>query len=181
MAKKKLRAELSIAGIESIKQQLIQYRDVDLPQKCENLVKNLGERGIAVGKKKIGKYGTYVIFSISTQQEATGCKCIVLATNTGIIKSEWRTKDGVKSADVSPLLMCEFGSGLQAKNPMNVPGVGTGTFPEQTHATDPNGWWYMDLAGEWHHSYGITPKMPMYKAAMEMHKKVVTEAKKVFK
>ena len=62
--------------------------------------------------------------------------------------------------------MIEFGSGLRAQNPKNIPGVGTGTFPGQTHASDPNGWWYMDLEGNWNHSYGITPQMPMYKASI---------------
>lgn len=179
MAKRVFKADLSVKGIENLKKQLIDYKS-NLNKKCETFVRKLAEAGIEVAKHNTGSFGTYITFSVKTEQNKNGCKAILIATNTGIIKSEWKTQDGVKSADISPLLMCEFGSGLKAENPMNVPGVGTGTFPGQTHATDPQGWWYMDLNGEWHHSYGISPKAPMYHATMEIQQKVTQVAKEVF-
>lgn len=148
--------------------------------KCELLIRRLAEKGIQTAQKQAGEYGKYISFTMQTDQNRDGCSGVMLATNTGIVKSEWQTKEGIKSADISPLLMVEFGSGLRAENPMNVPGVGTGTFPGQTHAKDPQGWWYLDLNGEWHHSYGIFPRAPMYKAAMEMQDIVVQTAKEVF-
>ena len=69
---------------------------------------------------------------------------------------------------------------LRTKNPMNVLGVGTGTFPGGTHGADPEGWWYMDLDGVWHHSYGMTPKMPMYHASLAIMSNVQRVAKEVF-
>ena len=96
------------------------------------------------------------------------------------IVSEWQTLEGVKRATVSPVLMLEFGSGLQAENPANIPGVGTGTFPGQTHAENPGGWWYMDLDGVWHHSRGMAAKMPMYFAGKEIRAKIVSIAREVF-
>jgi hypothetical protein len=96
------------------------------------------------------------------------------------IKSEWQTKDGVRSAEISPALMLEFGSGLKAENPANIEGVGTGTFPGGTHGTEP-GWWYMDLDGVWHHSSGVAPKMPMYYAGKELREKVLEIAKEIFR
>ena len=106
------------------------------------------------------------------------------ATNTGIIKSQWLQKDGsVSEADVSPILMAEFGSGLRANNAKGKqmdPPMGTGTFPDQTHAEDPNGWWYKDLNEVWHHSYGVTPTMPVWKAYMEMYDLIESTAKEVF-
>lgn len=180
MAKRVLKADLSVKSIENLKQQLIQYRDVELPNKCRELVSRLADIGIAVAKNNVGNFGKYITFTKELEQNQNGCKAIMLATNTGIIHSEWQTKDGVKSADVSPLLMVEFGSGLRAKNPMNVPNVGTGTFPGQTHATDPSGWWWMDLDGEWHHSYGFTPTMPMHEADMAIIRDVVKIAREVF-
>jgi hypothetical protein len=131
-------------------------------------------------KHHVLKYGKYITFTKQLENIENGCKAIMIATNTGIITSEWRTKDGVKTADISPLLMVEFGSGRRAKNPMNVPNVGTGTFPGQTHATDPSGWWWMDLDGEWHHSYGVTPKMPMYEASKAMFSDAERIAMEVF-
>lgn len=176
---KKIKINLSTSSIQSAIKEIKQYQ-FDLNKKCELFVKRLAECGIQVAQSRTGSFGKYITFSSKAEGNANGCKAIMIATNTGIIHSEWRTIDGVKSADVSPLLMCEFGSGLQAQNPMNIPGVGTGTFPGQTHAEDPNGWWYMDLDGKWHHSKGITPKMPMYYAAMKMQENVIKIAKETF-
>lgn len=96
------------------------------------------------------------------------------------IVSEWQTREGVKRAEVSPMLMLEFGSGLPVQNPANIPGVGTGTFPGGTHGNEP-GWWYMDLEGEWHYSSGTAPKMPMYFAGKELREKVEAIAREVFR
>lgn len=170
---------LSVRSIMNAQNELRKYRD-SLEIKCEKFIRRLAETGISVAKVNTGNFGKYITFSVNTEKISDGCKAVLVATNSGIIHSEWRTKEGVKSADVSPLLMCEFGSGLKAKNPMNVPGVGTGTFPGSTHSSDPEGWWYMDLDGVWHHSNGISPKMPMYKASLEISKNVYRIAKEVF-
>ena len=179
MAKRVFKANLSVKGIEQLKKDLQGYKD-SLNKKCEIFIRRLAESGIIVAQQNVGNFGKYITFSITTNPTATGCKGIMVATNTGIINSEWLTEDGVKSADVNPLLMVEFGSGLRAKNPKNVPGVGTGTFPGQQHASNPQGWWYMDLNGEWHHSYGVTPKMPMYNASIKMHTEINRIAREVF-
>lgn len=180
MAKKVFKLNpLSSISITALQKQLQEYRD-SLDKKCERFVRELAESGISVAKVNTGNFGKYLAFTVQSIRTADGYKAVLLATNTGIIHSEWRTKDGVKTADVSPLLMCEFGSGLRAKNPMNVPGVGTGTFPGGTHGDDPEGWWYMDLDGVWHHSYGMTPKMPMYHASLAIMSNVQRVAKEVF-
>lgn len=179
MAKKILKADLSISSIRQLQKDLEKYK-TDLVRKCEEFVRRLAESGIDVAKQNVGSYGKYITFSVKAEQNQNGCKGVLVASNTGIIKSEWRTQDGVKTADVSPLLMAEFGSGMKAENPMNVPGVGQGTFPGGTHGNDPSGWWWMDLNGEWHHSRGVTPTMPMYHASLEMIAKVQSVAKRVF-
>ena len=179
MGKKKFSSDLSVDGIEKLKKQLMDYKQ-GLNNKCKSFIQRLADEGIVVAKQNVGNFGKYITFSTTITSENNGYHGIMLATNTGIITSQWLTKEGEKSADVSPLLMIEFGSGLRAQNPKNIPGVGTGTFPGQTHASDPNGWWYMDLEGNWNHSYGITPQMPMYKASIEMHKKITSIAIEVF-
>lgn len=180
MAKKKFKANLSVDGIDTLKKQLVDYKQ-SLNDKCQLFVQRLGEEGIMVAQQNVGSFGKYITFSVNiTQSDNNGCKGVMLATNTGIITSHWLTEDGEKSADISPLLMVEFGSGLKAKNPNNIDGVGTGTFPGQTHAHNPNGWWYKDLDGVWQHSYGLTPKMPMYKASIDMHTKINKIAREVF-
>lgn len=179
MANKTLKSDLSVSGIRNLQNQLMDYQK-EIAKKCERLVRELAEIGIETAKQNTGNFGHYITFSVKTEPNKDGCTGLMLATETGKIVSRWKTEDGIKSADVSPLLMVEFGSGWRAENPMNVPGVGQGTFPDQTHAFDKEGWYWTDLNGELHHSYGITPKMPMYNASLEMQRKVIGKVKEVF-
>lgn len=172
--------DLSVSGIKALQKQLKDYKK-DLVNKCEDYVRRLAEIGIETAKHNTGNFGRYITFSVKTEPNKDGCTALMIATETGKIVSTWQTKDGIKSVDVSPLLMAEFGSGWRAENPMNVPGVGQGTFPDsQGHAFDREGWYWQDLDGNWHHSYGITPKMPMYNAYLKMERKIFETAKEVF-
>jgi len=176
----KITANLSVKSIRAAQKQLRQYKK-DMIAKCEKFVTVLANKGILVGEDNLGGYGNYITFKLETDPKRYGVRAVLSATNTGIIKSEWRTKDEVREEDVSPILMAEFGSGLRANNVRaNEFGMGTGTFPHQTHAEDPEGWWYMDLNGEWHHSYGVTPTMPVGKAYAEILDQIHDTAKEVF-
>lgn len=172
---------LSSRSVKRAMRELQAYQK-ELVAKCEIFVQRLAEHGIVVAQNNVGGFGSYISFTIETNKEQYGAKAILAATNTGVIHSEWIQADGsVSEADVSPVLMVEFGSGLLANNPRaDELGYGTGTFPGQTHAEDPSGWWYMDTDGEWHHSFGIAPDMPMYKAASWMISIIDTVAKEVF-
>jgi len=179
---KKIEIDLfSRKSINAAIKQIADYKKT-LTRKCEKFCYELAEMGIDVAKSNTGNYGKYIAFKVETKQESAGCvEVAVVASNTGLITSVWKTKDGEeKSVDVSPLLMCEFGSGLRAQNPMNVPKVGRGSFPGQTHANDPGGWYYMDVDGVWHHSYGVTPSAPMYKAYTTMYTNIEKKAREVF-
>ena len=57
---------------------------------------------------------------------------------------------------------------------------GIGTYPGQTHAYDPNGWWYIDESGNKHHSYGNRAYMPMYHAEEAIILAIHSIAKEVF-
>lgn len=176
---RKFSSNLSVEGIKNLQQELKSYSD-GLAQKNRLFVERLAQSGIMVAMQNVGGFGRYVTFRVDITQNNSECKAILVATNTGYITNQWQTKDGIKSADVSPLLMAEFGSGQRAENPMGVPGVGQGTFPGQTHAFDSNGWYWQTLDGEWHHSKGISPSMPMYKAMLEMHANIRNVAKEVY-
>jgi len=178
---KKISFGLSIREVQAAIKEVRAYQN-DLNRKCEELCRRLTAEGIAVSQAHIGSsgFGKYIRLASEITPERAGCRAILYMEDTAKIKSKWKTKEGTKSATVSPMLMLEFGSGLKAQNPAGVSGVGTGTFPEQTHAEDPGGWWYMDLEGVWHHSTGVSPKMPMYFAGREMREKIVAIAKEVF-
>lgn len=170
---------LSVREVQNAIKEIKVYQN-DLNRKCEELCRGLTAEGIQIAQSHIGSsgFGKYIHLGSEITPQQAGCKAIFYMEDTAKIKSEWQTKEGVQSAEISPSLMLCFGSGLKAQNPTNVPGVGTGTFGE--HGADPSGWWYMDLDGVWHHSKGIEPKMPMYKAGKELREKVLSIAKEVF-
>lgn len=154
----------------------------DLSRKCEELCHRLTAEGISIAKSYIGSngFGKYIYLGSEITPQQAGCKAIFYMEDSSKIVRQWQTLEGVKSAEVSPSLMIEFGAGLKAENPANVPGVGTGTFPNGLHGADADGWYYMDLNGEWHHSTGVSPQMPMYFAGKELRDKVVAIARKAF-
>ena len=179
MGKRKITLTLSDDSIQNTISTLQNYKQ-EILNKCERLVSELADSGIEVGKSNTGNFGHYIIFSKKLQPNSNGCTAIIVATETGKIMSQWQTSDGIKTADVSPLLMAEFGSGWKAQPHFDDDRGGQGTFPEQTHAFDGEGWYWRDLEGNLHHSYGITPTMPMYKAYEEIEKNIISKAKEVF-
>jgi hypothetical protein len=180
MGKKKITLTLSDSSIENVISELQSYKQ-EILDKCERLVSELANSGIEVAKSNTGNhFGHYITFSMRIEPNNSGCTAVIVATETGQITSQWQTSDGIKSADVSPLLMAEFGSGWKAQPHFDDVRGGQGTFPDQTHAFDREGWYWRDLDGEFHHSYGITPTMPMYKAYNYMEQNIISKAKEVF-
>ena len=178
---KKISFGLSVREIQNAIKEVKQYQN-DLNRKCEELCFELCKEGMPIARSHIGNsgFGRYIILSSEITLEQAGCKAWIYMEDRQKIVSQWQTQEGVKSAEVSPMLMLEFGAGMKAENPANIPGVGTGTFPGGTHGSEP-GWYYMDLNGEWHYSSGTAPKMPMYFAGKELRDKVVAIARDVFK
>ena len=174
----RLETDLSVSGFDKLIDELEKYIN-DLPKKATQLTSELAEYGIDVCIENANNgYAKYVTFSKET--DIQGCKSILVATETGVITAEWLRNGEVVSADVSPLLMLEFGYGNEADNPFAFEGGGQGTFPNQTHAFDPNGWWFQDTDGVWHHFYGTVPQQPMYEAFCEMQNMIGKIAKRVF-
>ena len=190
-----IKFDLSTKSINKARKQLEKYRR-DFVKKCTLFVSKLADVGIETGTittaRDVGTpeeskgYGKYIVFrkdirGIDANDKVIG---IVYATNTGLIRSQWRTNNtasGIATADVSPILMAEFGAGTKANNPKASQfGMGQGTFPGQTHAFDAEGWWYQTLDYEWHHSYGVTPTMPVQKAADEMVREISRVAREVW-
>ncbi|MEI1255983.1 hypothetical protein V8Q34_14665 [Blautia sp. JLR.GB0024] len=178
---KKISFGLSVREIQNAIKEVEQYRG-DLNRKTEELCRRLTAEGIIIANANIGSsgFGKYIHLGSEITPQQAGCKAVFYMENSSKIVSEWQALEGVKSAEVSPCLMLEFGAGMKAENPANIPGVGTGTFSGGTHGNEP-GWYYMDLQGEWHYSSGTVPKMPMYFAGKELRDKVVAIARDVFK
>lgn len=180
MAKRVSKADLSVKGIEQLKKDLLNYKENTLPNLLKQYVTALTHEGISVGEQNVGGFSKYITFSIQTEVSKDGCKALMLASETGKIISTWKSYGEIKSAEVSPLLMAEFGSGWGAENPMQIPGVGQGTFPGQTHAFDKEGWYWTDEDDNLNYSKGITAKMPMYKASIRIQEIAIKKAKEIF-
>ena len=180
MAKRVFKADLSVKGIEQLKKDLLNYKDNTLPNLLKQYVTALAQEGISVGKQNVGGFGKYITFSIQTEVSKDGCKALLLASENGKIISSWKSYGEIKTAEVSPLQMAEFGSGWGAENPMQIPDVGQGTFPGQAHAFDKEGWYWTDEDDNLNYSRGITAKMPMYKASIRIQEIAIKKAKEIF-
>lgn len=177
---KKISFGLSVKEIQNAIKEIKEYQN-SLDGKCEKLCRRLNTEGISIAQVHVGSsgFGKYIHLSSEITPEKAGCKAIFFMEESQKIVSQWQNQDGIQSKEISPALMLEFGAGLKAQNPTNVPNVGTGSYGE--HGSDPNGWWYMDLQGQWHYSTGVSPKMPMYNAGKELREKVVEIAREVFR
>lgn len=77
------------------------------------------------------------------------------------------------------VLILEFGAGVIGYGHPEPGPYGPGTYPGQTHALDPRGWWIpKDHGGG--HTYGNPPGMAMYLTAKELAGMVEEVAREVF-
>lgn len=144
--------------------------------KLEQIVSELAEVGIKVIQEnvKVEVDGTITDFGsmVTFQKDITGNNgeaiCTLIVTGQPYIK-EWENGEAL----VDPLLMAEFGSGAAAI------GAAQGTFPNQKHANTPP-WFWRDLQGESHMSYGNVPSRPLFKAKQEMETQIRDVVQRVF-
>ena len=182
--------KLSTSGIKKAKAELKAYRD-KLESKTKDFISKLAEIGVQTGLSNTGEYQGYILFEYEiTDSSKKHVSAVVHAMSKEQILRQWLNGEDVREAYVDPLLMAEFGSGRFASDAsgqkndhyISSGGVnaGRGTFPGQTHAFDEGGWYWRDLSGEWQHSEGEIPTMPVYHAALEMEERVIELAREVF-
>lgn len=169
---------------------MLEKRKAKLVKQSELFVNKLADVGIRAAEKHTGDYKGYISFTKEKYREMDfdsgddTIVCLLVARDREKIISRWRYRSepsGWKEAEVSPLLMAEFGSGWFAEVifPVEEGSVGQGTFPDQKHAKDEYGWWWNDEEGR-HYSYGEYPTHPMFHAAIEMLDQIQSVAKGVF-
>lgn len=178
MAKRTFKTNLSTSGIDKLKKELQNYKNVTLQNNLLKFTRRLAEEGLIVANAKIaesplGKYVSVRIESKSLNGEATS---FLIATGQTI------HSEGYEPFNI--LLGVEFGAGIHY-NPNPNPnaadiGLGVGTFPGQIHAFE-DGWYYWDAKTEtWKYSRGVKATMPMYNAYIEMIPKIKSIAIEVF-
>ena len=178
MARKTIKIDLFDGkSLQQAINQIEAYRD-DLPRKCQEICRRLVEEGVKVADAAINSVpiGKTIILTTDINPSKMGCQAIMKMTGR-----ETRTEDG---RIFYTALAIEFGAGIRYNSTANPKasefGMGVGTFPGQTHAENPEGWYYLDSNGEWKHSYGVQASMPMYKASVEMRQKIDSIVKEVF-
>lgn len=176
MSNRVYKANLSTEGIQSIIAQLEHYNDVDLPHLADVLVRRLAEIGITVAEYSVySTFRPYIEFRYEPESLGVGD---LIGQDSALIHRVWYTKGGMVGgeADISPLLMSEYGAGPYAAQGHR------GTFPGQHNAFKSEWFWY-DASGTKHSSeedYTMISTQPMYKALIEMMNRVVAVAKEVF-
>lgn len=165
---KTIRCSLSQKSIQNAINELKAY-EKELQRKNEIFVKKLSEIGLDVIQTTME--------SIPDEEKGSYYTEIVNDINGNIIGASVRL-----SGD--KVLFIEFSAGI-TYGTQNYPlpsgsQYGVGTYPGQTHAFSPYGWWYVDENGEKHHSYGNRAYMPMYHAEVAIILAVRKIAKEVF-
>lgn len=175
-----MKLKYSLNELDKLISDLQDYSN-DLDNKCAVFVSKLMDLGVEAAVDNSGQYRGLIRFEKHLFSDANGCDGIILATDGTKLIRQWLYKGGIKSVEISPLLMAEFGSGWLANVIGNVNGVGQGTFPNQKHAFDEGGWSWTTPDGEKHHSMGETPTYPMHNAVVKMLNEINRVGKEVFK
>lgn len=164
----KIRIKLSVNGVGEARREIADLK-LWVESKLEEFLDELSKEGIAVIKVNVANAmgADDKNVDITTDLSRNGSKAHMTIRVTG--------KD---------ILFIEYGAGIRFNNGNIHPfahehGYGVGTYPRQTHAFDPNGWYWRE-GGQLHHSYGTQATMPVYKAWMAMQEKALEVAKRVF-
>lgn len=175
MGKQVIRGNMSSKGIQSIIDQLQDYKQ-NLHRKTELLCQRLSEAGMAVAQTAVGEspLGKTITLRIEMEPSKVGCKAMLIAAG--------QTKSN-DYGTVDTLLLVEFGAGV-FYNPSDNPkagemGFGIGTFPGQIHAFE-DGWYYWGEDEKWHYTHGVKATMPMYNASVAIRQQVAAIVKEVF-
>lgn len=166
---------LNSASIDSAIARLERIKNAST-NRSKAIIDQLLRIGISTAQANTGKYAGYIKFETRVEQTDGGFIGLLIASDASKIISTWRRGKEIIEAEVSPLLMAEFGSGHFAdvkdiwSDLAGYVGQGTFTYPDQTrnHAFDDAGWKWCDLQGNWHKSMGESPLYPLYSSWVEM-------------
>lgn len=154
--------ELSTRGINDL-QKWLEKNKKWIERKTSELVERLAERGVHMAQ---------IYFSTAVYDGDNDVKVTV-------------EKRGENAAAViatgKATLFIEFGAGYMMGYGHPEPqGYGPGTYPGQTHAFDPNGWYFKDSGGTTVHSFGNPPAAPMYVTVKELEMELEKIVREVF-
>ena len=177
----KITVTFSPEGMQKAIKAIEDYQE-DIKEKCKELCRRLSNEGMIIASANIleSTLGNTVSLKSSIDETQAGCKAIL----TAVGKSYTSESESKGTRTVNTLLLIEFGAGIHYNKEANPKaqdfGMGVGTFPNQTHAFNENGWFFLGSDNKWHHSYGVKATMPMFRTAEELKEKVQEIAREVF-
>ena len=175
MAKKRLKADLSISGIRKLQEEIEKYQN-SLEYKARLLAEKLAELGVEIARVKISNLDAIftgdLIQSVHTEYKGSArggaIFCVV--------------------ADSEHAVFVEFGTcivGQQSPYPYPLPDGMTWEYASgktiRQLADGRYGWFYPADNGQWYFTEGMPSRPFMYETSLELQKKVVSVAKQVFK
>ena len=171
-ARKVLQSDLSEKGIRNLADTIKQYA-IDVERANEIFVNRLAEVGFDRASARIVES----LGSIDRDKPIGDLQ--IISDESGQVTSVQLQFTGEQA------LFIEFGSGIKYNKNNHHPlekkfGYGVGTYPNQTHAKNENGWNYMGNDGKFWHSKGTKASMPMYYAGVDMRQKIIQIAKEVY-
>lgn len=136
----------------------------DLDRKAEELCERLAQMGALYAEWNFGgvMYAGDIDYTVSVERGEGNSYKILAGGQT--------------------VLFLEFGAGVHygGGHPKEAEfGMGPGTYPGQTHALDPKGW-YFKQGGNAIHTYGNPAGMPMWNAAQDLKSEILKVAQEVF-
>lgn len=171
----KYKTDLSVKGIEQLKKELLNYKNVELKQKLNTLVRLLAEKGVLIAQANITSYD---------------------AIFTGELLSSISAKNGGGTngtaifyivADSRHAVFVEFGTGQigsEAPYPYPLPpGVDWEYNTGKTiFEISPGQYgWFYPKGDKWYFTQGMPSRPFMYETAMELQELILKTAREVFK
>lgn len=189
MSRKTIEVQLTAKSFREAQRSIEEYRK-SFNKKLRTFTSELAKQGIRVAELNLGHAQSLVGFSHTSTLKSGYATTTLIAYDKTKIISEWMYYGEKRRAEVSPILMAEFGAGKyaserEAMSEASKYGMGRGTFPRkhenEKHRGLQNVWYWQEVeGGEWKHSSGWKPTLPMHNASIEIQKKVEDVARRVF-
>lgn len=170
----KYKTDLSVQGIEKLKKELLNYKNVELQTKLNTFLKLLAEKGVDIAKanvKRLDAIFTGELISSISARQGSGTK------NTAIF---------FIVADSEHAVFVEFGTGQigsEAPYPYPLPpGVDWEYNSGKTifEITPGQYGWFYPKGDKWYFTQGMPSRPFMYETAMELQELILQTAKEVF-
>lgn len=182
MATRPFESTLSVKDLERLKKELINYRDKILPNKLDEFVLRLAEAGIPVVESNIAQASfTYDDNGIQSGSDTEHNIYVKVDSLIGLSQA-------TLVLEGKEILFIEFGSGVyhseKGLNSSDHPKGAENGFLIGTYGLGHGSqkvWGYYADDGELVLTHGTKATMPMYKASLEIKKRVLEIAQDVFK